>query len=101
TAVAGNTQVGCGDQLVTLHGGGITTTGAGAYHALIWNGSASSVVDLQPGSGFDGTCILGLSGTQQVGYGLKGGTSNAVMWNGTAKSIVNLHPSSFYNFSQA
>ena len=101
TAVSGNTQVGCGDQLVTLHGGGITTTGAGPYHALIWTGSAASVVDLQPGSGFDGTCILGLSGSQQVGYGLKGGTSNAVLWNGTAKSIVNLHPSSFYNFSQA
>ena len=101
TGLSGTRQVGCGDQLIVTHGGGITSTQAGPYHALLWSGSAASVVDLQIGSGFDGTCALGIAGNQQVGYGLKGGTANAVVWNGTSKSIVNLHPSSAYNFSQA
>lgn len=72
------------------------TTG-GYRHALLWNGSAGSYVDLHPG-GFNESQARGIYGTQQVGYGHDLGTSSyhAYLWSGSAGSCVDLHPSGFY-----
>jgi hypothetical protein len=76
-AVSGTSQVGWGD----------------GQHALLWHGTAESVVDLHP-AGFDISEARGVSEAGQVGYGLIGGIggmSHALLWNGTAASVVDLH----------
>ena len=82
-------QVGCGNQLVTA-GRGVSQPGPN--HALLWSGTAASVVDLHVGSGFDQTCAFGVSQGHQVGAGVKGRNTLAVIWNNTAKSVTSLHP---------
>ena len=71
-----------------------TISVSGLPHASLWNGTASSVVDLNPeGSSF--SFALGISSGQQVGYatfGGLGGMSHASLWTGTAASWVDLHP---------
>src|SRR4051794_25346240 len=97
-----------------LHPAGFTSSGAGGVsdfsqvgygtvsvaedHALLWNGSATSVVDLHP-VGFLRTYANGASGDMQVGLGLARETSppfrihtHALLWTGTAASVVDLHP---------
>jgi len=72
--------------------------GDGAYHALLWNGTAASVVDLNP-AGWELSGALGVWGASQVGYGaenFRGGLQNhALLWNGTAASVVDLNPAGF------
>jgi hypothetical protein len=54
---------------------------SGRSHALLWGGSAVSVVDLNP-SGFDGSSAVGVSGANQVGSGgglATGGRSHALL----------------------
>jgi hypothetical protein len=64
-------------------------------HALLWNGTATSVVDLHP-AGFDGTIALGVSGASQVGFGFSGENgAHALLWSGSAASVVDLHPPGF------
>src|SRR5437588_10286 len=72
------------------------TTGSVADHALLWAGTAASVVDLHP-SGFDSSVAIGTSGGQQVGYGNPAGNvlRHALLWTGTAASAVDLQPSGF------
>jgi hypothetical protein len=65
---------------------------AGAGHALLWSGTASSAVDLHP-SGFKISQAYGSSGSQQVGYG----DGHALLWSGTASGVVDLHPSGFFD----
>jgi hypothetical protein len=63
-------------------------------HALLWNGSADSFIDLTP-SGF-GAAAWGTNGTQQVGDGsgsATGGKEHALLWNGSSDSYVDLNPS--------
>jgi probable HAF family extracellular repeat protein len=70
-------------------------------HALLWNGTAESVVDLHP-SGFRWSEARAVSGASQVGFGL-GPSANgfhALLWNGTAESVVDLHPTG-YEWTQA
>lgn len=65
----------------------------GNYHALLWSGSASSVVDLHP-IGFENSSATGISGGQQVGSGngsATGGEYHALLWSGNANSVVDLH----------
>jgi hypothetical protein len=75
-------------------------------HALLWNGSAESVVDLNPEGYF--STAFGISGTQQVGYKYKRNDgslqdnqlifyedAHAVLWNGTAESAIDLNPQNF------
>jgi hypothetical protein len=83
-AVSGTQQVGFG---VISRAGGRTDD-----HALLWNGTAGSAVDLQPTSlsGFIGSYALGTNGTQQVGYAYNLGVSHAIVWNGTADSAMDL-----------
>jgi hypothetical protein len=71
-------------------------------HAMLWSGSASSAVDLNP-FGFTYSEIAGISGTQQVGQGRGPATNNqdhALLWMGSAGSFVDLNPIG-YNYSDA
>ena len=58
----------------------------GNKRAALWNGSASTFVDLSGGTGI--SSVDGTDGVQQVGV-LRGG---AALWTGTAASYVNLSP---------
>ena len=69
---------------------GYTGTPPPHERALLWTGSADSVVDLHP-SGFDASTATGVSADQQVGRGFTGGQSHALLWTGSADSVVDLH----------
>ncbi len=88
--VFGNTQVGIGSGPVT----------GDAEHALLWNGSSASAVDLHP-VGFGFSNASGASGNTQVGYGFATGQGiHALLWNGSAASAIDLHPVGFsYSFA--
>ncbi|HTV46819.1 MAG TPA: sigma-70 family RNA polymerase sigma factor [Phycisphaerae bacterium] len=74
-----------------------------AEHALLWSGSAVSVVDLNP-KGFISSEARGISGLQQVGYGTNRTgpeMEHALLWtHGSAASVVDLNPNGFIS-SQA
>jgi hypothetical protein len=72
------------------------------YHALLWSGSASTVLDLNP-SGFQSSQIAAITGSVQVGYGVPSGvgaSNHALMWNGSATNFIDLNPANF-SVSQA
>jgi hypothetical protein len=83
---------------------GSKQVGEGGSHALLWTGSANSVVDLHPArtraftSSFSlyASIAQGVSGDQQVGTGWTVGDLNtsrhALLWAGTAESVVDLLP---------
>jgi hypothetical protein len=79
----------------------------GGDHALLWSGTAASVVDLHPTnlSGFVTSQAYGVSGVQQVGVGqIQQGTQvieHALRWNGTAASAVDLHPTNLTGFDSS
>ncbi len=67
------------------------------YHALLWTGTAESVVDLNP-SGFIYSYATGLFDNQQVGAGYGPATGqkyHALLWTGTPTSVVDLNPVGF------
>jgi hypothetical protein len=65
------------------------------YHALLWNNTAASVVDLTP-PGFTYAIADGIQGNTQVGYGQANPTStHALLWHGTAAR----HPAGFQHSS--
>jgi hypothetical protein len=66
----------------------------GNNHALLWSGTAESIVDLHP-SGFSSSQAFDVWGGQQVGYGGGGTENRALLWSGTAESVVDLHPVGF------
>jgi hypothetical protein len=83
-SVSGTTQVGYGSGPAT----------SGLSNALLWSGTASSVVDLHP-AGFDVSYAVGVSGANQVGYGQGTATSSnihALLWSGSAGTVVDLNP---------
>jgi uncharacterized membrane protein len=82
--VSGTQQVGDGDVLGGSH----------SRHALLWNGTAGSFVDLNP-AGFSASLATGVSNNKQAGYGLTGNAAHALLWSGTAASVVDLHPVGF------
>jgi hypothetical protein len=85
--VSGGQQVGAG--INSLAGPGINSWGS--WHALLWTGSAQSVVDLHP-SGFRESSAVAVAAGRQVGHGtMADGSSRALLWNGTAGSVVDLH----------
>ena len=89
-------QVGYGSSLpyptVTADSLGYHTTS----HALLWTGSAVSVVDLHP-LGYDSSEALATNGVQQGGwvYTAVPASQHAALWNGTADSMVDLHPAGY------
>ncbi len=81
--ISGNQEVGVGI-------GNDTAMGI-PKHALLWTGSAGSVVDLSPANAFD-SAALATNGSQQVGYADDGVMTfaHAMLWSGTATSGVDL-----------
>ena len=79
-------------------GQGATTTG-GVTHALLWNGTPESAVDLNPNWGPGTTSKAnGIFEDFQVGSAgnsALGSFSHATLWNGTAASAVDLNPIGF------
>ena len=73
-----------------------TSIAANGYHALLWTGSADSVVDLHPGGDYSGSAAYGVSGGQQVGEGTVRKLTHALLWAGSAQSVVDLHPNRFH-----
>lgn len=71
-------------------GVGYTTAGDVA-HALLWTGSAASVVDLSP-PGNSAAFATATDGTQQVGFA----DGSAALWSGTAQSLVRLNPAPYF-----
>lgn len=67
---------------------------SGAWHAMYWQGSSLSAVDLHP-QGFDWSGSSGAAGGRQIGYAwLPNGSSRALLWNGNANDYVDLTPES-------
>jgi hypothetical protein len=97
TGTNGTKQVGFGGNFMIDTEGNIVITGGGT-HALLWNGSPTDYVDLNP-SGFYNSVATGISGTQQVGWGqpTSGSRERALLWNSSAPSYINLHPSGYYD----
>jgi hypothetical protein len=67
----------------------------GASRALLWSGSAASVVNLNPAAAQSSQAV-GVSGGKQVGYvDFTGNEQHAVIWSGTAASFVDIHPAGY------
>jgi uncharacterized repeat protein (TIGR03803 family) len=75
------------------------TTSAGAVHACLWQGTASSMVDLHPSSGYTSTTAVAVNATTfsttyqgtAVGFGTTtGGTTVVLLWNNTSNAAINL-----------
>src|SRR5947209_18817031 len=76
-----------------------SSAGSSNVHAIAWNGSPASYVDLNP-SGFDFSYANATNGNQQVGYGeatASSGFDHALLWLGSSASAVDLNPSGFTN----
>jgi hypothetical protein len=73
-------------------GGGEAT--GGSTHALLWNSTADSFVDLNPPD-FTVSYALGVSGNSQVGFGTRLAGHHALLWHGSAESFVDLDPGTF------
>lgn len=90
-------QVGAGNHFVDLsHPGGNRFNVGVDTHALLWQGSAASAIDLHT-PGFDETEALAVRDQAQVGYGIPSGSSrtHALLWHGTPESAIDLHPSGY------
>ena len=112
--VFNTTAVGVGDGQQVGFGTHLEINPFGNYdatHALLWNGTANSAVDLDPinlhSFGQD-SYALATSANQQVGYyGVDGGGGayHAILWKGTGDSAVDLNPTNLGNvydsFAQA
>jgi hypothetical protein len=60
-------------------------------HALLWNGSAGSAVDLNPPA-FDYSIAYCVRNGKQVGAGITdNGDQHALVWSGAAASAIDLH----------
>lgn len=93
-AVRNGQQAGYGSTLAYPYGdySGYHT----ASKALVWSGSAASVVELHP-AGYDSSEALATNGVQQGGWAYRAveGRSHAMLWSGTAASALDLHPSGY------
>ena len=65
-------------------------------HALLWSGTAASVVDLHP-AGYDASEASATNGVQQGGWVYSAAlvSQHAAVWSGTADSVVDLHPAGY------
>jgi len=82
-------------------GYGAVGSGSTMWHALLWSGTAGSVVDLNPApsSGMTYSEAVAVSGNEQVGRGFPDPitTEHAMLWHGTAASYVDLNPTNLQN----
>lgn len=65
---------------------------ADQWHALLWHGTAESVVDLHP-QGYSKSIANAVTETSQAGAGRTSLNApyHALLWHGTAESVVDLH----------
>ncbi|MBS1724419.1 MAG: hypothetical protein JSS66_15865 [Armatimonadetes bacterium] len=61
------------------------------FHAVKWNGSAASAVDLNPGWATSSQ-IIGANGARQAGFTYDAGIYRAATWMGSAGSAVDINP---------
>ena len=90
--VQGYNQVGFGWPATTASSG-VGTTYTNFQHALLWSGSATSVVDLNPVE-FDSSVAMAQGGGRQVGYGSGGATNqqiHALVWGNSSSEYFDLH----------
>jgi hypothetical protein len=75
---------------------GLGTANGSQFHALMWNGSPASAVDLNP-AGMYSSQIVGASAANQVGSGraLSNSKNHALLWSGTPNGVIDLNPSAF------
>jgi len=94
TCTNGSMQGGYG--IVKAKSGGKTKT-ANPSHAMVWFGSASSSVDLNPASAAESK-INGCSFNQEAGYimPVSPGFTHAALWNGPVAAATDLHPAAGY-----
>ncbi|MHC4743165.1 MAG: hypothetical protein ACYS8Z_14720 [Planctomycetota bacterium] len=87
TDVYENQQVGYADKIVAS---------GSETHAMLWEGTAASAVDLHP-AGFDASCAYAVCCGKQGGNGYINSTmaNHALIWMGSAQSFVDLHPAGF------
>ena len=94
-AMYGNQQVGTGNVMASAGHGFVTTSN----HALLWTGTASSLVDLHP-AGFTDTFGTGAGVGKQVGFGMTPTSTNcppscsvnhALVWSGSTSSMLDLN----------
>jgi hypothetical protein len=81
----GVSQVGHADLIIPLGGGSYRSE----IHALLWQGTAASVVDLHP-TGWDWSYAIGVKNGSQAGYGVQDLDSSpvtALVWHGSASSL--------------
>lgn len=85
--------------------GGNQQVGEGDGQALLWSGTASSAVDLNPTNllGFYNSSAFGTNGTQQVGEGSGTATDgdNALLWSDTAVSAIDPNPTNLPGFGSS
>jgi hypothetical protein len=74
-----------GTQQVGTAGFRATATGQAVNHAVLWNGSASSMVDLG----------VGTAAAIRDGHQVGSANDHAALWTGTAESLVDLNPSNW------
>jgi len=71
------------------------------HHAVLWRGSASSVVDLHP-HGWSRSRVYATSGGIQVGSAeYDDNRHHALKWTGSASSVVDLDPTGLFGYSDA
>lgn len=87
-ATDGSKQVGSVVSAVPNPGGGAPSR---LFRAALWNGTASSFINLNP-SGATSSEAFGIGGGKQVGRSLFGANNIATMWDDTADSAVLLGP---------
>jgi hypothetical protein len=85
-------------------GYGATVTDVNAQHALLWNNTAASFVDLHP-AGFNTSMAYATSGPNQVGIAVFNSPvgevlMHAQLWSGSAASAIDLNSAGLQN-SQA
>jgi len=64
-------------------------------HAMLWNGTAASPIDLHP-NGFESSSASALTATRQAGWAsLPNQPSHAIIWKGSPDDYVDIHPPGF------
>jgi hypothetical protein len=72
------------------------------YHALLWNGPGSTVIDLHPGTAYKVSMASAVDDGQQVGSISGTPTSDvphAALWTSTAASCLDLNPAGYVQSS--
>jgi hypothetical protein len=86
-AVSGNFVVGAAEG----------SASGGYAHAIRWNFSGGSALDLNP-AGYQGSNAYSIAGNQIVGSAhLPGGQQNAALWDALTGAFTNLNPAGFTN----